>query len=252
MTESPNSTLPSKATRARPYRMSLYWDAREQSLQSYSATTLDVLDFLTARAEVFERWFIRGETLTPLEGDRARQLTLALEANRKNWDFNGVDYSGYPATLSNGRRGSRQLELHLTYGIRIPSTGIWFANQVHVELFGPSEGFPDLGSLEALVEQLLEDFQPAWAAVLTPNTPDRSLEELYHGVPHVGWYTVFAPEPEYRALPSMDVAIRTLPLGQRIVRCVDTWFDDQNPEHLERRERTAQSLASAGLLRPRV
>jgi hypothetical protein len=248
----PSPPLAPMATRARPYRVSLHWDAREQSLQSYAATTLDVLDFLTARSDVFERWFIRGDGLSPFEKDRTRQLELELETNVRTWEFNGVEYSGHQAKLSNGRRGSRQLELDLACGIRAPSTWIWFANQVHVELFGPSEGFPDLASLEALVGQLLEDFQPAWAAVFTPNTPDRSLEDLYHGVPHVGWYTVFAPEPEYGPLPSIDLAIRTLPTGQRIVRCVDTWFDDQNPEHLERRERTAHALASAGLLRPRV
>lgn len=251
MTEPSKSSVPSTSTRARPYRMSLHWDAREQSLQSYAATTLDVLDFLTARSEVFERWFIQGDAgLTPLEDDRIQQLTRELEANVRTWEFNGVDYSGNPATLSNGRRGSRQVEFHLAGGISVPSTGIWFANQVHVELFGPSEGFPDLGSVDALLAQLLDDFQPAWATVHTPNTPDRSLEELYQGVAHVGWYTAFAPE--YGALPPLDAATMTLPTGQHVVRCVDTWFDDQNPDHVERREKTARALADAGLLRPRV
>lgn len=250
MTEPSNPPPPALATRARPYRLSLHWDAREQSLQSYAATTLDVLDFLTQRSDVFERWFIQGEGLTPLEDDRTQQLVLELEANIRTWEFNGVQYSGHPTTLTNGRRGSRELNLHLAAGIRVPSTGIWFANQVHVELFGPSAGFPDLSSLEALFERLLEDFQPAWAAVLTPNTPDRSLEELYQGVAQVGWYTAFAPE--YGGLPPLDAAITILPSGQQVVRCVDTWFDDELPDHLDRRERTARALAGAGVLRPRV
>jgi hypothetical protein len=230
--------------------MSLHWDPREQSLQSYAATTLDVLDFLSARSAVFERWYIRGDGLTLLEEDRTQQLTRELEANVRTWEFNEINYSGHAAKLSNGRRGSRELKLHLACGISIPSTGIWFANQIHVELFGPSEGFPDPSALEALFARLIEDFQPAWAAVLTANTPDRSVEELYRGVPHVGWYTALSAE--YGALPPLDAAVTTLASGHRVVRCVDTWFDDQDPDQLERREKTALALADAGLLRPRV
>jgi hypothetical protein len=246
------SESPSKVSGpARPYRISLHWDPREQSLVSYAATTFHVLDALSQRSKVFEHWFIREEALTRLGQDRLEQLTRELEGNRKAWEFNDVQYTGCHALLTNGRRGSKQLELNLTCGLQTPSQGIWFANQLNVSLFGPSEGFPDLGSLEEFLALLVDDFSPAWASVLTPRTPERSLEHIYQGVPHVGWYTVFAPE--YGVPPPIEGATSLAAAdGYRAVRCVDTWFDDDQPAHVQRREHVERALEAAGFLRPRV
>jgi hypothetical protein len=237
---------------ARRYLGSLYWDAREQTLVSYATTLLDVLAQLTPREEVFERWFLSDTTgATPLREPATPQLTQELQANRREWELHGVPYSAHQAAVTNARVGHKRCNFELACGITAPSTGIWFANQLHFEFFGPSPGFADPSAVEQLLMLLIENFCPAWGTIVTPHSPEPALEELYQGVPRVGWFTAFAPE--YGIPPATDSAtVLPAPGGWHLVRATDDWFHDRNPDHVDRVLRTRHALEHAGLLRGRV
>jgi hypothetical protein len=237
---------------ARRYAGSLYWDARPQTLAAYATTLCHCLDQLRPRAPVLERWYVEGSAGATLLDERAVERVLReLEASRSTWEFDGVQYSGSKVTVSNVRKGPRRCELALSCGITVPSTSIWFANSLSFEAWCPSEAFPDLPSFQALIALLVTNFAPAWASVVTPQQEERSLEEIYGGVPQVGWFTVF--EPAYGVPPpSAAYDVRVLANGSHLLRLIDEPFDERNSEHHERRRQAEQTLRKAGFLRRRL
>ena len=237
----------------RRYRVSLYWDARGQTPVSYAAALVDCLEQWSPRAEPAARWFLRDRTgNTPLSDAPVEQLAQELLRNPRRWDFNGVEYTAHTALLTNGRRRVESFEIELGCGIQVPSKGIWFANQLHVDCFAPSELLPDRATFEATVALLTENFAPSWGAVLSPRVPQRTLEETYRGVPHVGWFTILSPEYPMPSVAPPGARIASFANGWNALIAVDEWFDDRDAKHLAQLELARRSLEQAGALRPRV
>jgi hypothetical protein len=249
---SENEQAASPMTPARRYRGSFYWDAREQSLASYAVQLDHCLEQLRSRSPVLERFYIDGAAGgTLLDEHAVERLTAELTANRRTWELHGVEYAGSEVTVSNLRKGPLRCEFTLSCGITVPSTSVWFANSLTFDACAPSDAFPDLESFVALSALIVTNFAPAWGSVVTSRQEERSLEDIYGGVPQVGFLTVFAPEYGTPP-PSPDYSVRLLANGSHLVRVTEEWLDDRNTAHVERRERAAQTLRAAGLLRRRL
>ncbi|CAG0961164.1 hypothetical protein ARNL5_00918 [Anaerolineae bacterium] len=235
-----------------PNRVSVgvYWGIRPITLALAIQQTLQAFEGLSRIHEVLSlsTWYEKGmskeEALNKPVILSEGTLRRLLQEGRNRYDTTDeiMEDLGYSFTLWNGRDDEDGVSLNVTCGNTNPRLN----NHCLLSTIEPSGTLFKPGTLDLILNALIETFQPDWGRV-RPWIPELDLERT---TPGVGWLTYLSPA--YQPIPSLPSGVKVIsrPDHSTLIQLSEEPFDSRVPEHIKRIQETTTALKQAGIVKP--
>lgn len=229
------------------YELTTFWGARVRTVSEYAGDIHKLLKTWHIRNKRPETSWYGEDTRTDSEVllKDHRSIEAILRVGHQRWVHGAQPFDAFQLVFSNGLPGLKHLKGSVLCGITQESKGMWFPNRVTLAFWGgagTSEIAPE--AVDELLEMAVKLFDPDWGGVGVKGRPQVPLIRILTGYPIVGWKVYFSNR--YGVPPDGAVPLT----NGFLFSAVDKWFDQNNQDHLRRREELEVLLDHHGWLRP--
>lgn len=240
------------------YSLRAYWGKRQENVEECAGKMLDYLTCLGQWDESCRDWYELAKTLkkalqhkVTLDKEGLERLLLK---GRQYTDYGHhlMDDLGYSVGIWSGGNTEEIGQGGISMHIKCGGTSASVANSCWIRLLYKgemAERVLQVPRLKALLECVVQAWEPTWAVIDTSKTP--KLETKQRGIqllPWPGWMVYL--KHSWGSLPTFPESVGVIPCGRdgSLIVTTEERFTAANMQHVEIAQRIIEILAQAGLL----